>query len=169
MLLLASSSAVAKEARPWPSVAALAPDSADVQAAQTRLQQLGLYNGSADGSLDPQTQNALAGYQKQLGLPASGALDQRTAYALKNPARVSACTDAHLPLATCLDEASRVDGLLNRAAKHRASSKTDAAGTTTTPADETDPCADPKLQTESCLRAISQMERFLQSRDQAPQ
>ena len=161
--------AAARDAQPWPAVGAVAPDPLEVQAAQIRLHELGLYDGSDNGSPDPPTQKAVADYQKQLGLPASGTLDERTAYALKKPARVSACVDAHRPLAPCLDQASRIDRWLDQAAKLPAPRTTDTAGTTAAPADATDPCEDPKLPAESCLRAISQMERFLKSRGQAPQ
>ena len=112
-------------------------------------------------------QKAVADYQRKLGLAVTGSLDERTVYALKNPARVSACADAAMPMADCLDEASRLDVLLDRLPARTEPADADAAaGTTTAPTVATDPCDDPKLPVDRCLQAISQMEHFLKSRSE---
>jgi peptidoglycan hydrolase-like protein with peptidoglycan-binding domain len=50
-----------------------------VKRAQTELYNRNFYNGLIDGQLNPQTRQALANFQRQNGLPATGDLDQRTA------------------------------------------------------------------------------------------
>ncbi len=49
-----------------------------VRAAQSRLIDLGLLNGGADGSYGPKTEAALRAYQEQSGLEVSGHLDEAT-------------------------------------------------------------------------------------------
>ena len=145
MLLLASTVAAAEEVRPSGPAEPAASDRQEVQTAQVLLHLLGLYDGNANGTFGPQTQKAVADYQQKLGLGVTGLLDERTVFALKNPGKVSACVDAHIPIAACLDAAP-------------------ATAATTAPTTATDPCDDPKLPVERCLQAISQMERFLTSR-----
>jgi Putative peptidoglycan binding domain len=58
-----------------------APDST-VSAVQTRLNQLGYYNGSVDGMFGPQTRNALARYQIASHLTVTGSLSADTLQSL---------------------------------------------------------------------------------------
>jgi peptidoglycan hydrolase-like protein with peptidoglycan-binding domain len=50
----------------------------DVRQAQLELRHLGLYNGSLDGVIGPQTKRALAQFQKDNRLQQTGTLDQLT-------------------------------------------------------------------------------------------
>lgn len=52
--------------------------SAVVKEAQVKLKQDGLYHGRIDGIIGPQTQRALAAYQKKENLPQTAALDHQT-------------------------------------------------------------------------------------------
>ena len=54
-----------------------------IAAAQQQLKYSGLYNGSVDGKLGLETQQALRQFQQQHGLRQSGALDGRTMTALQ--------------------------------------------------------------------------------------
>ncbi len=54
----------------------LSPD--QVKAAQEQLRSAGLYNGPADGMMDPDTRAALARFQQQNGLRSTQTLDQQT-------------------------------------------------------------------------------------------
>ena len=54
-----------------------------IRAAQQQLKYSGLYNGSVDGKLGLETQQALRQFQQQHGLRQSGALDGRTMTALQ--------------------------------------------------------------------------------------
>src|SRR5712691_10828758 len=53
-----------------------------IRAAQERLQAAGFHPGSIDGSMGPQTRNALRWFQNTKGLPATGELDEKTLNAL---------------------------------------------------------------------------------------
>jgi len=55
-----------------------------IRAAQQQLKFSGLYNGSVDGKMSPETQRALRQFQRQHGLPQSGTLDERTYTALQS-------------------------------------------------------------------------------------
>ena len=57
----------------------------DVRALQERLQALGYFAGSADGRFGPDTGEALAEFQRQNGLLASGMLDEITFGVLWSP------------------------------------------------------------------------------------
>lgn len=57
---------------------AVAKRSDVVKEAQTDLKNQGLYRGRIDGIIGPQTERALAAYQKKEGLPQTAALDQQT-------------------------------------------------------------------------------------------
>ena len=57
----------------------------DVRALQERLQALGYFAGSADGWFGPDTGEALAEFQRQNGLLASGMLDEITFGVLWSP------------------------------------------------------------------------------------
>ena len=54
-----------------------------IMAAQQQLKYSGLYNGSVDGKMSPETQRALRQFQQQHGLPQSGTLDEKTYTALQ--------------------------------------------------------------------------------------
>jgi peptidoglycan hydrolase-like protein with peptidoglycan-binding domain len=64
----------------WLNAANLSKD--DVRWAQVKLHMIGLYNGSLDGVLGPQTKQALLGFQESNDLERTARLDQRTADAL---------------------------------------------------------------------------------------
>ena len=71
--LLLSAGAVAE-----PVTAYMDKQSDSLRAAQTRLINLGLLNGSADGAYGPKTADALSAFQDQNGLEATGHLDSQT-------------------------------------------------------------------------------------------
>ena len=54
-----------------------------IRAAQQQLKYSGLYNGSVDGKMSPETQRAFRQFQQQHGLPQSGTLDEKTYSALQ--------------------------------------------------------------------------------------
>jgi peptidoglycan hydrolase-like protein with peptidoglycan-binding domain len=64
----------------WIDASNLSKD--DVRWAQIELHNRGLYNGSLDGVLGPETKRALAEFQKSNGLERTAKLDQPTANAL---------------------------------------------------------------------------------------
>jgi hypothetical protein len=51
---------------------------ADIQQAQEQLKSQGLYRGSVDGVMGPQTQTAIMAFQREQGLPENAQLDQQT-------------------------------------------------------------------------------------------
>ncbi len=59
----------------------LAPDEVTANV-QSELQNLGYYSGTVDGVLGPQTQEALHRYQRDRGLPVTGAIDAETVSSL---------------------------------------------------------------------------------------
>jgi peptidoglycan hydrolase-like protein with peptidoglycan-binding domain len=50
----------------------------EIQQAQQQLKSQGLYRGTADGVMGPETQTALRAFQRQNGLPQTAQLDQQT-------------------------------------------------------------------------------------------
>jgi len=66
--------------RHWVDAANLSKD--DIRWAQVELHTIGLYNGSLDGVVGPETKRALLGFQKSNGLERTATLDQQTADAL---------------------------------------------------------------------------------------
>jgi peptidoglycan hydrolase-like protein with peptidoglycan-binding domain len=64
----------------WLNTAKLSKD--DIRWAQVELRTRGLYKGSLDGVVGPETKRALSDFQKNNGLEPTAALDQRTADAL---------------------------------------------------------------------------------------
>jgi peptidoglycan hydrolase-like protein with peptidoglycan-binding domain len=64
----------------WINAADLSKD--DIRWAQTELHYVGLYNGSLDGVMGPETKRALVLFQKSNGLERTARLDQQTADAL---------------------------------------------------------------------------------------
>ena len=64
----------------WINVANLSKD--DIRWAQVELHTRGLYSGSLDGVIGPQTKRAVAEFQKTSGLKRTATLDQQTADAL---------------------------------------------------------------------------------------
>lgn len=61
----------------WINAANLSKD--DIRWAQVELHMIGLYNGSLDGVMGPETRRALAAFQKSNGLERTAMLDQQTA------------------------------------------------------------------------------------------
>src|SRR3954454_411630 len=55
-----------------------------IRAAQQQLKYSGLYNGSVDGKMSPETQRALRQFQQQHGLRQSGTLDERAYTAVQD-------------------------------------------------------------------------------------
>jgi peptidoglycan hydrolase-like protein with peptidoglycan-binding domain len=66
--------------RHWINAADLSKD--DIRWAQVELHMIGLYNGSLDGVIGPETKQALLGFQESNDLERTGTLDQQTADAL---------------------------------------------------------------------------------------
>jgi hypothetical protein len=64
----------------WLNAANLSKD--DIRWAQVELHMIGLYNGSLDGVIGPQTKQALLSFQKSSDLERTATLDQATADAL---------------------------------------------------------------------------------------
>ena len=64
----------------WVDAANLSKD--DIRWAQVELHSIGLYNGSLDGIIGPETKRALFEFQKSNGLERTAGLDQNTADAL---------------------------------------------------------------------------------------
>jgi peptidoglycan hydrolase-like protein with peptidoglycan-binding domain len=64
----------------WINAVNLSKD--DIRWAQVELHTMGLYSGSLDGVMGPETKRALAEFQKTNGLRRSATLDQQTADAL---------------------------------------------------------------------------------------
>jgi hypothetical protein len=64
----------------WLNAANLSKD--DIRWAQLELHMIGLYNGSLDGVVGPETKRALLGFQKSIDLARTATLDQQTADAL---------------------------------------------------------------------------------------
>jgi peptidoglycan hydrolase-like protein with peptidoglycan-binding domain len=73
-----------------------------VAEAQMALQSMGLYDGTTNGTLGPQTRQALSLYQRKLGLPVTGHVDERTSLALANRKLVEICVKLSVPIAECL-------------------------------------------------------------------
>jgi peptidoglycan hydrolase-like protein with peptidoglycan-binding domain len=64
----------------WLDAANLSKD--DIRWAQVELHTIGLYNGSLDGMIGPETKRALLEFQRSNGLERTARLDQHTADAL---------------------------------------------------------------------------------------
>jgi peptidoglycan hydrolase-like protein with peptidoglycan-binding domain len=64
----------------WLNAANLSKD--DIRWAQVELHMIGLYNGSLDGVIGPETKRALLGFQESNGLERTATLDQQTGDAL---------------------------------------------------------------------------------------
>lgn len=69
-------------------------DREQIRRVQERLQAVGLHPGPLDGTLSPQTVEALRAYQQRQGLPVTGNLDQATRDALMREAGGKAPVDA---------------------------------------------------------------------------
>ena len=150
--------AFAEEARIVHESAAAAAERQKVQSAQVLLHILGLYGGTTNGTLGPATRKAITDYQEKVGLPASGAPDQRTLFALAHPAAAAACRGAPT-VADCLDNRARSQASLESAAPVAMTSAPQAR-----PAGDTDPCADPKIPLEQCLEAVARIDGFMKTR-----
>ena len=64
----------------WVNAANLSKD--DIRWVQMELHTMGLYSGSLDGVIGPETKQALLGFQESNGLERTATLDQQTADAL---------------------------------------------------------------------------------------
>jgi peptidoglycan hydrolase-like protein with peptidoglycan-binding domain len=93
-----------------------------VAQAQRRLRALGLYHGTTNGTLGPQTRGALSVYQQKLNLPVTGQLDEVTAYSLQNNELVEVCAAHGMAASKCLGAIQQFHAML------------DASGETTPPA-----------------------------------
>jgi peptidoglycan hydrolase-like protein with peptidoglycan-binding domain len=75
-----STSSSSGTAQDWIDAGDLSKD--DIRWAQLELRNRGLYQGSLDGVIGPETKRALAEFQKSAGLARTATLDQPTADAL---------------------------------------------------------------------------------------
>ena len=64
------------QARPSGNARNSAPSDSQLQAVQAVLKQLGFYQGDVDGLTGPATSNAIAAYQRKIGLTATGQVDK---------------------------------------------------------------------------------------------
>lgn len=71
-----------EQAAAAPAPAPAAPVQERTMRVQIALESLGLYRGTVDGLMGPQTRAAIAGYQKTLGMEATGEIDDRLLDAL---------------------------------------------------------------------------------------
>lgn len=147
---LTATLAFAEEPRIVHESAAAAAERQKVQSAQVLLHILGFYGGSTNGTLGPATRGAIARYQEKVGLPATGTPDERTLFALANPAVVSACSGGASPIAACLDGTVPSDANLDRAVAPASAND--------------DPCSDPKLPVDQCLAAVAKIDGFMRAR-----
>ncbi len=72
---------------------AVAPEDRDTRVAQIALQAAGYNPGFRNGIMDAQTHEAIAAFQRDHGLPATGVLDRNTFEHLKSVSGVT--TDEH--------------------------------------------------------------------------
>lgn len=75
-------------------------DQAQVRQVQEHLKAAGFDPGPVDGSMGPQTQQALREFQEAQGLPATGRLDEETSQEPKREAREQGPAVAEIPLPT---------------------------------------------------------------------
>lgn len=75
-----SMSSISEASQRWVDAAKLSKD--DVRWVQVNLRERGLYSGSLDGVVGPETRGALATFQQSNGLTRTGTLDRQTADAL---------------------------------------------------------------------------------------
>lgn len=64
--------------KPGPTLLSVGDLSADVRELEARLRQIGWFFGDVDESFDSATRAAVSGFQQKRGVPATGAVDQRT-------------------------------------------------------------------------------------------
>jgi hypothetical protein len=128
-------------------------DHQEIATAQRLLRDLGLYRGTTNGTLGRRTRKALADYQEKFTLPVTGLPDQRTLYALNNPAAVQACRGSTWLMDDCLAAASRMNRFLEHASPRMQPSASDPVATET--------CERTQAPVASCLNAVSQMDDWL--------
>jgi peptidoglycan hydrolase-like protein with peptidoglycan-binding domain len=130
-----------------------------VAQAQRRLRALGLYHGTTNGTLGPQTRSALSVYQQKLNLPVTGQLDQVTAYSLQNNELVEVCAAHGMAASQCLGAIEQFRTML------------DASGGTAPPASPDrvvrQACAGAQ-NTSDCADAVAKMDAWLNARAAAP-
>ncbi len=130
-----------------------------VAQAQRRLRALGLYHGTTNGTLGPQTRSALSVYQQKLKLPVTGQLDQVTAYSLENNELVEVCAAHGMGASACLGAIEQFHAMLN------------ASGDTTPPASADlivrQACAGAQKSSD-CADAVAKMDAWLNARSASP-
>ena len=72
-----TTTALLQSSHHWINAENLSKD--DIRWAQAELHYMGLYNGSLDGVMGPETKRALAAFQESNGLEETATLDQQTA------------------------------------------------------------------------------------------
>ncbi|HUC67336.1 MAG TPA: peptidoglycan-binding domain-containing protein [Stellaceae bacterium] len=130
-----------------------------VAQAQRRLRALGLYHGTTNGTLGPQTRSALSVYQQKLNLPVTGQLDQVTAYSLENNELVEVCAAHGMAASACLGAIEQFRAMVN------------PSGGTTPPASADrivrQACAGAQNASD-CADAVAKMDAWLNARATAP-
>ncbi len=133
------------------------PEQRRVAQAQRRLRALGLYRGTTNGTLGPQTRSALQAYQRQVTLPVTGQLDEHTAYALENNDLLHLCTARGIAAIECLGTIRQFHAAI---AQDGAATAADDAGHT--------PC-DGETDVARCAKAVAEMSQWLGANPAAPQ
>jgi peptidoglycan hydrolase-like protein with peptidoglycan-binding domain len=159
-LALGASSATAPLAQPSRLLVRVADaEHQRVALAQRRLRALGLYHGTTNGTLGPQTRSALSVYQLKLNLPVTGQLDQVTAYSLENNELVQVCTAHGMAASACLGAIEQFHAML------------DASGGTAPPASADlivrQACTGTQNAAD-CADAVTKMDAWLNARSAAP-
>jgi peptidoglycan hydrolase-like protein with peptidoglycan-binding domain len=130
-----------------------------VAQAQRRLRALGLYHGTMNGTLGPQTRSALSVYQQKLNLPVTGQLDEVTAFSLENNELVEVCAAHGMAASKCLGAIEQFHAML------------DASGGTAPPASADrivrQACAGAQNAAD-CADAVAKMDAWLNARATAP-
>jgi peptidoglycan hydrolase-like protein with peptidoglycan-binding domain len=123
-----------------------------VAKAQTALAAMGLYHGTTNGTLGPQTREALAGYQRKVGLPVTERVDGRTALALANPELVAVCEARHVAIAECLDAIAEFQAYMVKTGPKDRSSVIEET------------CRGAKARSE-CAEAVAAMDKWLSAQN----
>jgi peptidoglycan hydrolase-like protein with peptidoglycan-binding domain len=129
-----------------------------VAEAQRRLHALGLYHGTMNGTLGPQTRNALATYQRKLKLPVTGQLDENTAYALQNDDLLHLCMARGMAAADCFGAIKQFYAALQQS---------DASAETTGDPTAQNTCTGENDSAE-CAKAVARMSLWLDGQAAAP-
>lgn len=130
-----------------------------VARAQQRLRALGLYHGTTNGTLGPQTRDALSDYQRRLSFPVTGQLDERTAYALDNNDLLRICAARGVAAGDCLDAIRQFHAALPETGPGSSSGTGDL--------DAEKACAGEK-DVSDCTSAVAEMSAWLSGRASLP-